>query len=130
MTVFFLPIAPSPRLALTCLDLKLRETAAYHEEVAGQTYIYELEQARCGPSPSLFHPPWAGHQLTYNPGRIWPTRSCSRLCPLQPQAPSCITDRLGGGRTLSLGLLCRRLGYLCKQVSDRWLLIAILICIP
>ncbi|XP_045665372.1 cilia- and flagella-associated protein 46 isoform X6 [Ursus americanus] len=35
------------RLALVCSDLKLREAAAYHEEVAGQTYIYELEQASC-----------------------------------------------------------------------------------
>uniref|UniRef100_G1LVL0 Cilia- and flagella-associated protein 46 n=2 Tax=Ailuropoda melanoleuca TaxID=9646 RepID=G1LVL0_AILME len=35
------------RLALVCSDLKLREAAACHEEVAGQTYIYELEQASC-----------------------------------------------------------------------------------
>ncbi|XP_030895776.1 cilia- and flagella-associated protein 46-like isoform X2 [Leptonychotes weddellii] len=38
------------RLALACLDLKLREAAAYHEEVVGQTYIYELEQARPHPA--------------------------------------------------------------------------------
>lgn len=96
MTVFFLPIAPSPRLALVCSDLKLREAAAYHEEVAGQTYIYELEQARCGLSPPLLRPPWVGHQLTCEQGRIWPAQCRSRLCPLQPQAQSFVTARQWG----------------------------------
>ncbi|XP_047559332.1 cilia- and flagella-associated protein 46 isoform X1 [Lutra lutra] len=35
------------RLALACSDLKLREAATHHEEQAGQTYIYDLEQASC-----------------------------------------------------------------------------------
>eukprot|EP00070_Physeter_catodon_P030862 XP_028337756.1 cilia- and flagella-associated protein 46 [Physeter catodon] len=35
------------RLALVCSDLKLREAAAFHEEVVGHTYICEVEQASC-----------------------------------------------------------------------------------
>ncbi|KAM9618801.1 cilia- and flagella-associated protein 46 [Trichechus inunguis] len=35
------------RLAQVCHDLKLREAATYHEEVVGQTYIGEMEQASC-----------------------------------------------------------------------------------
>ncbi|XP_044924407.1 cilia- and flagella-associated protein 46 isoform X2 [Mustela putorius furo] len=35
------------RLALACSDLKLREAATHHEEQAGRTYIYDLEQASC-----------------------------------------------------------------------------------
>ncbi|XP_023492381.2 cilia- and flagella-associated protein 46 isoform X4 [Equus caballus] len=34
------------RLALVCSELKLREAAAYHEEVVGQMYLGEMEQAR------------------------------------------------------------------------------------
>ncbi|OWK07713.1 hypothetical protein Celaphus_00008803 [Cervus elaphus hippelaphus] len=34
------------RLALACSDLRLREAATYHEEVVGQAYICDLEQAR------------------------------------------------------------------------------------
>ncbi|XP_057361386.1 cilia- and flagella-associated protein 46 [Manis pentadactyla] len=35
------------RLALVCSDLKLQEAAAYHEEVVGQTFLGETEQASC-----------------------------------------------------------------------------------
>ncbi|XP_043331937.1 cilia- and flagella-associated protein 46 [Cervus canadensis] len=35
------------RLALACSDLRLREAATYHEEVVGQAYICDLEQASC-----------------------------------------------------------------------------------
>nr|XP_058154071.1 cilia- and flagella-associated protein 46 isoform X2 [Dasypus novemcinctus] len=35
------------RLALVSWDLKLRDAAAYHEEVVGQKYISEVEQASC-----------------------------------------------------------------------------------
>ncbi|XP_074194762.1 LOW QUALITY PROTEIN: cilia- and flagella-associated protein 46 [Rhinolophus sinicus] len=35
------------RLALVCSDLKLREAAAFHEEVVGQAYIGDTEQASC-----------------------------------------------------------------------------------
>nr|XP_058910979.1 cilia- and flagella-associated protein 46 [Kogia breviceps] len=35
------------RLALVCSDLKLREAAAFHEEVVGHAYICEVEQASC-----------------------------------------------------------------------------------
>ncbi|XP_044896843.1 cilia- and flagella-associated protein 46 isoform X9 [Felis catus] len=35
------------RLALVCSDLKLQEAATYHEEVVGQTYLCDMEQASC-----------------------------------------------------------------------------------
>ncbi|XP_049501881.1 cilia- and flagella-associated protein 46 isoform X1 [Panthera uncia] len=35
------------RLALVCSDLKLQEAATYHEEVVGQTYLCDVEQASC-----------------------------------------------------------------------------------
>ncbi|XP_027384270.1 cilia- and flagella-associated protein 46 isoform X1 [Bos indicus x Bos taurus] len=35
------------RLALACSDLRLREAATYHEEVVGQAYICDVEQASC-----------------------------------------------------------------------------------
>ncbi|KAB0347365.1 hypothetical protein FD754_012222 [Muntiacus muntjak] len=35
------------RLALACSDLRLREAATYHEEVVGQAYICDMEQASC-----------------------------------------------------------------------------------
>ncbi|XP_045295285.1 cilia- and flagella-associated protein 46 isoform X4 [Leopardus geoffroyi] len=35
------------RLALVCSDLKLQEAATYHEEVVGQTYLCDTEQASC-----------------------------------------------------------------------------------
>ncbi|ELW67298.1 hypothetical protein TREES_T100016876 [Tupaia chinensis] len=35
------------RLAQVCSDLKLRDAATYHEEVVGQMYIGEVEQASC-----------------------------------------------------------------------------------
>ncbi|XP_073096194.1 cilia- and flagella-associated protein 46 isoform X2 [Manis javanica] len=35
------------RLALVSSDLKLQEAAAYHEEVVGQTFLGEMEQASC-----------------------------------------------------------------------------------
>ncbi|XP_036685221.1 cilia- and flagella-associated protein 46 isoform X2 [Balaenoptera musculus] len=35
------------RLALVCSDLKLREAAAFHEEVVGHAYICAVEQASC-----------------------------------------------------------------------------------
>ncbi|KAF5914545.1 hypothetical protein HPG69_010817 [Diceros bicornis minor] len=41
------------RLALVCSELKLREAAAYHEEVVGQTYLGETEQASCRKEISL-----------------------------------------------------------------------------
>ncbi|KAI4530357.1 hypothetical protein MG293_019246 [Ovis ammon polii] len=35
------------RLALACSELRLREAATYHEEVVGQAYICDVEQASC-----------------------------------------------------------------------------------
>ncbi|XP_007935070.1 cilia- and flagella-associated protein 46 [Orycteropus afer afer] len=35
------------RLAQVCSDLKLKEAAKHHEDVVGQTYIGEMEQASC-----------------------------------------------------------------------------------
>lgn len=57
-TVTVLTLLLAPRLALVCSELKLREAAAYHEEVVGQMYLGEMEQARyvqgtCGASSWL-----------------------------------------------------------------------------
>lgn len=35
------------RLLQVCSDLRLHNAAAHHEEVVGQTYIGDMEQARC-----------------------------------------------------------------------------------
>lgn len=35
------------RLLQVCSDLRLHYAAAYHEEVIGQAYIGDMEQARC-----------------------------------------------------------------------------------
>lgn len=35
------------RLALVCSELKLRDAAAFHEDLAGQTHVEDVEQASC-----------------------------------------------------------------------------------
>lgn len=50
---------PVPRLARVCWDLRLTAAAAQHEAVVGQTYICDMEQARCVLSPRRALPPGA-----------------------------------------------------------------------